>query len=96
MTNLQKIKESWRETKWYKMLLGVWHEGKTINGEVEDFWFQEIDHLLREKELAERQFILNVLDGIDMADKQMGNKGGGTKAIRLVLSSRALTPPSLK
>lgn len=37
---------------------------------------------------TERQFILNVLDGIDQADKEMGNMGGGTKAIRLALSSR--------
>jgi len=37
---------------------------------------------------TERQFILNVLDGIDIADEEMGNKGGGTKAIRLALQSR--------
>lgn len=36
----------------------------------------------------ERQFILNVLDGIDEADRQMGNTGGGTEAIRLALKSR--------
>lgn len=36
----------------------------------------------------ERQFILNVLDGIDQADKEMGNTGGGTKAIRFALKSR--------
>lgn len=33
----------------------------------------------------ERQFILNILDGIDIADKETGNVGGGTKAIRLAL-----------
>jgi hypothetical protein len=32
---------------------------------------------------------LNTLTGIDIADEEMGNKGGGTKAIRLALSSRA-------
>lgn len=37
----------------------------------------------------ERQFILNVLDGIDIADKQMGIVGG-TKAIRLALQSRII------
>ena len=36
----------------------------------------------------ERQFILNVLDGIDIADEKMGNNGGGTKAIRFALQSR--------
>lgn len=46
--------------------------------------------LLIEKQIKEeeRQFILNVLDGIDIADEQMGNKTGGTKAIRLALQSR--------
>lgn len=37
----------------------------------------------------ERQFILNVLDGIDIADEQMQNKSGGTKAIRLALAIRS-------
>jgi len=50
-----------------------------------------------EKELSreegrkeERQFILNVLDGIDQADREMGNKFGGTKAIRFALQSRII------
>lgn len=38
----------------------------------------------------ERQFILNVLDGVDIADEQIGNKGGGTKAIRFALQSRII------
>lgn len=38
----------------------------------------------------ERKFILNILDGIDQADKEMGNKGGGTKAIRFALQSRII------
>lgn len=38
----------------------------------------------------ERQFILNILDGIDIADKEMGNKGGGTKAIRFAINSRII------
>ena len=38
----------------------------------------------------ERQFILNILDGIDIADEEMGNKGGGTKAIRHALESRII------
>ena len=42
----------------------------------------------REKTLAEeKQFILNVLDGIDIADKEAGVIGG-TKAIRMALQSR--------
>lgn len=38
----------------------------------------------------ERQFILNVLDGIDEADRQMNNTGGGTLAIRHALQSRII------
>lgn len=37
----------------------------------------------------ERQFILNVLDGVDMADKAMGNEYG-TLAIRHALKSRII------
>ncbi len=36
----------------------------------------------------EHQFFLNILDGIDIADEEMGNKGGGTKAIRHALNAR--------
>ncbi len=36
----------------------------------------------------ERQFTLNILDGIDITDKEMGNKGGGTLAIRHALKNR--------
>jgi len=43
------------------------------------------------KELEnERQFILNVLDGVDEADRQMGNIEGGTLAIRHALKSRTI------
>lgn len=47
---------------------------------------------LREKRLLqqERQFILNVLDGVDIADLETGNDKGGTKAIRLALQMRYL------
>ena len=41
-------------------------------------------------QLEYRQFILYVLKGIDIADKQMGNKGGGTKAIRLAIKSKII------
>ena len=41
-----------------------------------------------------KQFILNVLDGIDIADKEMGNQKGGTKAIRLAIESRIIVEPT--
>lgn len=49
------------------------------------------DSTLREVLEQERQFVLNILDGVDLADEQMGNKGGGTKAIRLALASRPVS-----
>lgn len=39
----------------------------------------------REEEIA---FILNILDGIDIADEQTQNVGGGTKAIRMAIMAR--------
>ena len=62
--------------------------------QVADWWLAKLEN---EKELSreegrkeERQFILNVLDGIDQADREMGNKFGGTKAIRFALQSRII------
>lgn len=40
----------------------------------------------------ERQFILNVLEGIDLADESLENKGCGTEAIRFALQSRVFGP----
>jgi hypothetical protein len=37
-----------------------------------------------------KQFILNILKGVDIADKEMGNIGGGTKAIRLAIKNRII------
>jgi len=50
-----------------------------------DKFIQEVKSQVRDEE---RRFVLNVLDGIDIADEQMGNKTGGTKAIRIALQSR--------
>lgn len=55
-----------------------------------DFILQIRQQALTEQREETKQFILNVLDGIDMADEQMQNKGGGTKAIRLAFKSRGL------
>ena len=53
---------------------------------------QDVLPVIERAVAAERQFILNILDGIDIADEEMGNNGGGTKAIRLALKSRIITP----
>jgi hypothetical protein len=50
---------------------------------------QEVVAKAQEAIDQERQFMMNVLDGIDIADAQMQNEGGGTKAIRFALSTRA-------
>lgn len=61
-----------------------------------DRWYTHEDVLMAidlavSKELEnERQFILNVLDGVDEADRQMGNIEGGTLAIRHALKSRTI------
>ena len=52
------------------------------------FITSELETARKETKEEERKFILNILDGIDEADKQMNNKGGGTRAIRLALKSR--------
>lgn len=49
-----------------------------------------IKHVETQAREEERQFILNILDGVDKADKEIGNKGGGTKAIRLALKNRII------
>ena len=50
-----------------------------------------VESILSEQRLAvleeERQFVLNILDGIDIADKEMGVIGC-TQAIRQALQSR--------
>lgn len=63
--------------------------------EVADWWLskfhshtQEVVAKAQEAIDQERQFMMNVLDGIDIADAQMQNEGGGTKAIRFALASR--------
>lgn len=45
---------------------------------------------------AQELFILNVLNGVDVADAQMQNEGGGTKAIRQMLLSRVLLSSLLR
>lgn len=59
-------------------------DGTTITAFIETIIAEERAKVFEE----ERRFILNVLDGIDVADYQMQNKGGGTNAIRFALASR--------
>lgn len=51
---------------------------------------QELSLAKKEGQEEERQFILNILDGIDIADAQMG-LGNNTKAIRYALQSRIIS-----
>ena len=81
------LKNNWKEE--FKKEFGIHFKS---SGELQ-FALCFIESLLAEqkKELMEeeRQFILNVLDGIDTADKQMGVIGG-TQAIRQALQSRVI------
>lgn len=75
-----------------KCLCNWFIEAKSRNAEDELVQFiQDKIDLAVSKELEnERQFILNVLDGVDEADRQMGNIEGGTLAIRHALKSRTI------
>lgn len=67
-----------------RLIMGLAKAEKMLNLLLED----EITKAEERGRREERQFVLNVLDGIDIADEQMQNKGGGTKAIRFALQSR--------
>lgn len=82
-----------QEQNWEKELLDLIHNCYVIidtqgggSEKVIAFMRQTIQDAREE----ERQFILNILDGIDIADKEMGNVGGGTLAIRQALISRVI------
>ncbi len=74
--------------------------GNTFDYEPEhtDYWLDRMVSLeatARAKGKVEgaeeyKQFVLNILDGIDKADKEMDNPTGGTKAIRFALLSRII------
>lgn len=51
------------------------------------FSLNDFERKVREEE---RAFILNVLDGVDIADEELGNKRGGTRAIRHALATRII------
>ncbi len=99
----ERIREEWKNANKGIPMIGSGAYGKHLgccggdycegehNDRIADWWLQELSSARKEVLEEERQFILNILDGIDIADEQMGNKGGGTKAIRLALASRSLT-----
>lgn len=89
---VERTQENWKEEFDKKLPLFTFVNNSEYGSElkieeVKDF----ISTLLaeeRHKVLSEeRQFILNILDGIDIADKEMGLTGG-TQAIRQALESR--------
>ena len=81
------VEEDWTKELWdkYASFEFSGEVNKPGGKKLEDF----ISNLLTQTKQEERQFILNVLDGIDKADKEMGVIGG-TKAIRLALKSRII------
>ena len=96
MTNIDEVVEG-RLSKIVEEVCDFDFEGKLFT----DIGFEEfkthikqaLQTVERETREEERAFILNILDGIDIADEEMQNKGGGTKAIRLALESRIIQSP---
>lgn len=79
-------KEGWLLTKFSEIYAaGFDAAGHTVGGTGRVMYQRGI----KEGAAEERQFILNVLDGIDFADEQMGLPQT-TKAIRFALHSRSL------
>ena len=67
------------------------HHDKYIGVDVEaEKVIEFIRKVEDEARREEHQFFVNILNGIDQADKEMGNKFGGTKAIRHALQSRII------
>lgn len=58
---------------------------------VESFLSQKLEEYAAVQVKAERQFVLNVLDGVDIADEKMGLPHD-TKSIRFALQSRTISP----
>lgn len=85
-----EVKEGWEERFDKEFPLPKENNEKVaiLLRDLKSFISQTIQETEARVEQEERQFILNILDGINEADRQMGNKGGGTLAIRLALQSR--------
>lgn len=65
------------------------HEFSTTADYMKGFILRLLEAECAKVREEEHQFFLNILDGVDIADAQMGNTGGGTKAIRFALQSRS-------
>ena len=65
------------------------------NRAIADWWLERLKEEHERTFAEERQFILNILDGIDIADKAVGVIGG-TQAIRTALESRTLSTSQLQ
>ena len=88
---LNKIESKWEEEfeRLFPMLITnevVWGQNTIMYLDIKNF----ISRIEKEAREEERQFILNILDGQDIADKQIGNKMGGTLAIREALKARII------
>ncbi len=68
---------------------GGWVTGGDLQ-RLKRFIHQEVFFAKEEERREIGTFLENVLDGIDIADAEMKNVGGGTKAIRFALVSRGL------
>ena len=81
--------------EWTKELRTRLESGRVLEyWEAVNFISSQIKQAEERAREEEHQFFKNILDGIDMADKEMESGGepvyGGTKAIRFALSSRVI------
>lgn len=87
---MQDIRKKFFEASW-RSKLSRWGSpagmGQTL-AHLEIAFDEAMEQTARETALEEHQFFLNMLDGIDIADKEAGNAGGGTQALRFLIKSR--------
>lgn len=82
------IKETWKEDIYEIITHNETSECHIKLVVLVEVLISQVEALVKKQTVGEeRQFILNVLDGVDIADKQMGVTGG-TQAIRQALQSR--------
>lgn len=75
---------------WDPVPVGVFQSDRAseILNKIYAFIEAECERKACEVFVEERAFLMNILDGIDIADKSVNNRGGGTEAVRLLLKTR--------
>ena len=89
-----ELRGSIKEFIFYRESQARQEEREKVTLELNKSWLEDQerwrDKIFQQGQQEERQFILNILDGVDIADEQMENPTGGTKAIRHALKNRII------